>query len=77
MQVLEGGHDVPAVKCVAPYPRATENLRRALAEVLNVRVYDNSDLADPYRLVVTREGGGPISPRGPVPEWICALVAGS
>ena len=57
IRVLQGGHDVPAEKIAGRYARTMENLRRALTELSNVRVYDNSDLADPYRLAVERKEG--------------------
>jgi predicted ABC-type ATPase len=44
MRVLKGGHDVPADKIVERFPRVMANLKRALTELSNVRVYDNSDL---------------------------------
>ena len=74
MRVLKGGHDVPSVKLMERYPRVMQNLRRALVEVSNVRVYDNSDLSDPYRLVATREDAGAVVLRGPAPEWLQPLL---
>lgn len=57
MRVLKGGDDVPAEKLLERYPRVMSNLKRALVELSNVRVYDNSDLRRPYRLVATMENG--------------------
>jgi len=50
------------------------NLRRALAELSNVRVYDNSDLARPYRLVAVKENGREIELQEPAPEWLRRLL---
>ncbi|MGA3371704.1 MAG: zeta toxin family protein [Terracidiphilus sp.] len=73
MRVLKGGHDVPAEKIIERYPRVMKNLRRALAELKNVSVYDNSDLARPFRLVAVKENGGKIEVREPAPEWLRRL----
>jgi predicted ABC-type ATPase len=58
MRVLKGGHDVPADKIIERYPRVMNNLKHALKELSNVRVYDNSDLKTPYRLVAQGEWAG-------------------
>jgi predicted ABC-type ATPase len=70
MRVAQGGHDVPANKIVERYPRVMNNLKRALVEVAHVRVYDNSDLEWPYRLVAVKEEGQKIELHEPVPEWL-------
>jgi predicted ABC-type ATPase len=75
MRVLKGGHDVPADKLIERYPRVMQNLRRALVEISNVRVYDNSDLGDFYRLVATREDGGAVVLHGRAPEWLTPLLS--
>jgi predicted ABC-type ATPase len=74
MRVLKGGHDVPSDKLIERYPRVMRNLRRALVEISNIRVYDNTDLRDPYRLVATREEGGSVVLFGTVPEWLRSLL---
>jgi predicted ABC-type ATPase len=74
MRVLQGGHDVPTDKLIERYPRVMRNLRRALVEVSNVRVYDNSDLRDPYRLVAAHEDGGAVVLHGTAPEWLQPLL---
>jgi predicted ABC-type ATPase len=74
MRVLKGGHDVPADKIKERYPRVMSNLKRALAELSNVRVYDNGDLNRPYRLVATVENGQGIELRDPIPGWLRELL---
>jgi predicted ABC-type ATPase len=74
MRVSKGGHDVPPDKVTARFPRVMHNLHRALAELDNVRVYDNSDLRRPYRLVALREAGRAIEVHSPVPEWLRPLL---
>lgn len=77
MRVSQGGHDVPKDKMAERYPRILKNLRRALAELGNVWVYDHSDLDAGYRLVATRENGQPVELRGPVPAWLRPLLPGT
>ena len=74
IRVLKGGHDVPPEKLKERYPRVMRNLRRALTELTNVRVYDNSDLRTPYRLVATREDGNDVELHGETPEWLRILL---
>ena len=74
IRVLKGGHDVPPEKLKERYPRVMRNLRRALTELTNVRVYDNSDLRTPYRLVATREDGNDVELHGETPEWLRMLL---
>jgi predicted ABC-type ATPase len=74
MRVLKGGHDVPADKIRERYPRVMSNLKQALVELSNVRVYDNGDLKRPFRLVADKENGQKIELHEPVPEWLCALL---
>ena len=74
MRVSQGGHDVPTDKLIERYPRVMRNLRNALLEVSNVRVYDNSDLSQPYRLVAVRESGGDPRLFEPLPDWLLSLL---
>jgi len=74
MRVSQGGHDVPAQKLAERYPRVMKNLKRALAELSNVWIYDHSDLDVGYRLVATIENGQKIKLHEPVPEWLRVLL---
>jgi len=74
MRVSQGGHDVPTDKLIERYPRVMQNLRRALVEISQIRVYDNSDLRDPYRLEATREDGGAVVLHGTAPAWLQPLL---
>ncbi len=69
MRVLQGGHDVPTEKLLARYPRSLENLRRAIRELPQVLVFDNSDLARPFRKVAVFEAGKAIERSDPLPPW--------
>lgn len=57
MRVVQGGHDVPDDKLRERFNRTRENLRRAIESLQHVIVYDNSDLAQPYRLMASYENG--------------------
>ena len=74
LRVSKGGHDVPPEKLKERYPRVMNNLKRALLELQNVRVYDNSDLRKPYRLVAAVENGQGIKLYEPTPQWLSSLL---
>jgi predicted ABC-type ATPase len=73
MRVSQGGHDVPASKLAARFPRTMANLRRAAAELPHVLVYDNDDLAHPLRLVAEFEDGTLVRPHARWPAWVCEV----
>jgi predicted ABC-type ATPase len=57
MRVSQGGHDVPDDKLRARFPRTLDNLRLAIPRLPHVLVYDNSDLAAPFRQVAVFDHG--------------------
>lgn len=76
MRVLQGGHDVPADKLVTRFPRTLANLQRAIATLPHVLLYDNSDLARPFRQVAEFEQGQAIVVDPPLPAWCAGVVGG-
>lgn len=70
MRVLQGGHDVPADKLSARFPRTMKNLARAIQKLPHVLVFDNSDLANPFRKVAEFQDGKPLSLNDPIPSWL-------
>jgi len=74
MRVSQGGHDVPEEKLVARFPRTLANLQAALRELPHVRVFDNDNLATPFRLVTIVESGRIVSLHAPVPKWLRPLL---
>jgi predicted ABC-type ATPase len=70
MRVLQGGHDVPSSKLEERFPRTLENLARAVREVPHVLVFDNDDLARPFRMVARFEKGVMVERHAPVPRWV-------
>ncbi len=76
MRVTQGGHDVPAEKLAARYPRTMANLAQALAEVPHVLVYDNDDLAHPYRWCAEFAAGRLVAREKRWPRWLHTAAAG-
>lgn len=74
MRVSQGGHDVPSEKIAGRYPRTLENLRRAIHELPLVLVFDNDDLAHPYRRVAEFADGRPLLLADPLPAWVQAIL---
>lgn len=70
MRVLQGGHDVPSDKLATRFGRTLENLRQAIHELPYVLVFDNSDLAHPFRKVAEFGGGKPVELSSPLPKWV-------
>jgi predicted ABC-type ATPase len=74
MRVAQGGHDVPSEKLSARYPRTLQNLALAIRELPHVIVYDNSDLARPFRRVAVIEQGRVVERETDRPKWIEAAL---
>ncbi|MFM9058390.1 MAG: hypothetical protein ACKOSQ_04615 [Planctomycetaceae bacterium] len=78
MRVSQGGHDVPAERLRARFPRTLTNLRNAIPRLPHVVVFDNSDLSRPFRLLASFERGirvpAPTSPTTrDLPTWFRRL----
>jgi predicted ABC-type ATPase len=74
MRVSQGGHDVPADKLIARFPRTLSNLRRAIHALPHVCVFDNSDLRTPFRNVAAFESGHQVAAHLPTPAWLAPLL---
>jgi predicted ABC-type ATPase len=74
MRVSQGGHDVPVEKLMARFPRTLSNLKSAIRELPHVLVFDNSDLAHPFRQVAAFDGGVMTSSAKLLPAWFRSLV---
>lgn len=74
MRVSQGGHDVPAEKLIARYPRTLANLKTAIRDLPHVWVFDNDDLRMPFRRVAVFEGGKPAAMADPIPAWVKPLL---
>lgn len=74
MRVSQGGHDVPSEKLIARFPRTQANLRTALRELPEVRVYDQSDLRTPFRQVAVIQNAQAANLNPPIPYWLKPLL---
>jgi len=70
MRVLQGGHDVPHDRLKARFPRTMANLHAAIQQLPHVLVFDNSDLARPFRLVAVFEHARRAEDSEPIPGWL-------
>ncbi|MFL5430066.1 MAG: zeta toxin family protein [Myxococcales bacterium] len=70
MRVLQGAHDVPDEKLAARFPRTQANLARAIRSIPHVLIYDNDDLARPFRRVGEFRDGKPVQLSEPLPDWL-------
>lgn len=71
---LQCGTISPGDKLRSRFPRTLENLRAAIRRLPHVFVYDNSDLAVPYRQVAAFDRGQLQSLAEPVPAWLRPLL---
>ena len=74
MRVSQGGHDVPSEKLTSRYPRTLANLESAIRELPYVLVFDNSDLAHPFRQVAVFESGAKLFSAKELPGWLLPLI---
>ena len=70
MRVSQGGHDVPVDKLRSRFSRTLSNLHAAIERLPHVMVFDNSDLARPFRLVAIYEDGHRRFHDDPAPPWL-------
>jgi predicted ABC-type ATPase len=70
MRLSQGGHDVPADKVRARYPRTLANLKAAIRALPTVLIFDNSDLGRPFRLTAIFQDGTAMIRQPPVPRWV-------
>ena len=74
MRVSQGGHDVPAGKLIARFPRTLANLQAALCELPNALIFDNDDLQTPFRQIAVYQNGQRVSLNPPIPGWLKPLL---
>ena len=70
MRVSQGGHDVPSAKLKSRFPRTLANLNAAVASLPIVYVFDNSDLARPFRKIAVFKRGRPQEKLKAAPAWL-------
>jgi predicted ABC-type ATPase len=83
-RVARGGHDIPPGKIRERWTRSRENLIRLLPLIHHLRVYDNSEEADPAEgraprpvLWLEMQGGRITAPAdlSGAPEWVQPIIA--
>jgi predicted ABC-type ATPase len=74
MRVSQGGHDVPADKLVARFPRTLANLRDAIHQLPLVLVFDNDDLKQPFRQVAIFQEGRLVRRKNRLPKWLSRVL---
>jgi predicted ABC-type ATPase len=74
IRVTQGGHDVPAEKLVARFPRTIANLAAAIRELPCVLIFDNDDLRRPFRHVAVFVNGRQLQLNKPIPSWLQQLL---
>ena len=70
MRVSQGGHDVPTDKLIARFPRVLANLKAAIRALPLVLVFDNENLAVPFRKVMEFRNSEIVFRSEPVPDWL-------
>jgi predicted ABC-type ATPase len=75
MRVSQGEHDVPDEKLRSRFPRILVNLKSAIDSLPHVRIYDNSDLQTPFRLIARIDAGKISELHEPVPNWLQPLLS--
>jgi predicted ABC-type ATPase len=68
-RVASGGHSVPPEKIVERYSRSLENLKRAVAFVPTIRLFDNSAYAEFRLLAVIKNGKVAERTSVPLLDW--------
>jgi predicted ABC-type ATPase len=74
MRVSQGGHGVPPEKLITRFPRTVANLKAAIQTLPMVLIFDNDDLAVPFRRVAEFRKGKPSFVAEPLPEWLRVLL---
>ena len=74
MRVTQGGHDVPIEKLQARFPRTLDNLMRAVKTLPHVFVFDNEDLANPYRQIAIFHNGQTDYLAKSLPRWMQEIL---
>jgi predicted ABC-type ATPase len=74
MRVTQGGHDVPPEKLAARFPRTLENLKKSIQALPHVFVFDNEDLADPFRQIAVFHNGKAAFVAESLPRWMKEIL---
>jgi predicted ABC-type ATPase len=73
-RVAAGGHDVPRDRIASRFDRSLANLRKAIRFVPVVKIYDNSFVDDPFRLIAIFESGKRSFKLPSIPGWAGSVL---
>jgi predicted ABC-type ATPase len=73
-RVAVGGHDVPRDRIAGRFSRSLANLRSAIPFVPLVKIYDNSSIPDPFRLIAVFHSGKCTFRGESIPDWAKFIV---
>ncbi len=74
-RIARRGHDVPPYRIASRFERSLGNLKSALSFVTTVKLYDNSDVDEPYSHVATFDRGSLTFRRKKrLPAWTRGIV---
>lgn len=74
-RVAEGGHPVPESKIRARYDRNQALIREAALIADHAYIFDNSNLDQPHRRILTLKSGLTVSVSANIPQWAEDLYA--
>lgn len=74
-RVAEGGHPVPEGKIRERFERNQTIIRQAVLTADHAYVFDNSQLDQPHRLIITIKKGQVTEEEKAVPDWAKAIYA--
>ena len=75
-RIARGGHDVPRDKIASRYKRSLANLAAAIPIATVVKIYDNSSVQAPYRLLAQFEDGAlTFRAAGRLPTWCRGVIS--
>ena len=74
MRVSQGGHDVPAEKLAERFERTLRNLEVGIRELPHVWIFDNGNLAQPFRKAALFRDGRRVEVHPPIPDWLLPLL---
>jgi predicted ABC-type ATPase len=73
-RVAAGGHDVPRDRIASRFARSLSNLRAAIQFVPLVKIYDNSSVHDPFRLIAIFKSGTRTFTAESIPRWAKSVM---
>jgi predicted ABC-type ATPase len=73
-RVAAGGHDVPRDRIASRFARSLANLRAAIKFVPLVKIYDNSSIQEPFRLIAIFNAGRRVFVAESIPDWAKSVL---